>query len=144
MNCIKTFKLFEKISNINKEDIEDIFINLIDRFNIGISISESKAVRLPDDIYQYGLNDIDYENTYDSINIKLKNKEEIIYDGNFLQELEYSIKKTESYFNLKLGNIYLKIILDPIWFKSIDSLRYVIEGGSILKSPLCIEISFEI
>ena len=34
MNWIKDFKLFEKISQINKEDLEDIFINLIDRFDI--------------------------------------------------------------------------------------------------------------
>ena len=155
MKWIKYFKLFEKNSQINKEDLEDIFINLIDRFDIEISISESKSIRLPDDIC-YGrpsLNDIDYENTYDSINIKLKNKEDIIYDDNFLQELEYSIKKTESYYNLKLGNIYLNISGSAIWFKSFDSLRYQYESNknsflqptshSRIKTHY-IQISFEI
>lgn len=145
MKRIKTFKLFESTSNIEVEDLEDIFINLIDRFNIDLSISESKTIRLPDDeIYTIDhIKQLNYENKYNSINITLKNKEKIIFDENFLQELDYSIKKTESLYNLKLGNIYLKYV-DPIWVTSVDLIRYIIDGGSELKSPIYIEISFEI
>ena len=144
MKRIKSFTLFESFIEPEIEDLEDIFINLIDRFNIDLSISESKTIRLPDGIYtNTEISQLDYEDTYNSINIKLKNKEYIIYDEDFLQELEFSIKKTESFYNLKLGNIYLKKS-NPTWFTSVDLIRHSQMWGSELKSPIYIEISFEI
>jgi hypothetical protein len=86
MKYIKKYKLFES-EDFEKEDIKDIFIDLIDLYYIDVDI-EDRFIRTSDYEEKTGLN------------IKIKLNVELV---KIADELEYRLKKLKSYLNYRIS-----------------------------------------
>jgi hypothetical protein len=158
MRYVKSWKIFEN-DDYNKEDIQDIFIDM-DFHNLKIKeISTSKAIELPSDFVDNSRDLVlTFDNMYNSLSIKLQITDELVYNEDFFKDLKITIERLESVFNLKLKCIYISGYAYKIfnwWFKGLDvfkkTILNILSSGGLtterekesLKKPHFIELMFE-
>jgi hypothetical protein len=155
MKYVKSWKIFEN-DDYNKEDIQDIFIDM-DFYNLKIDeISTDNSIELPSDIVTNGRDFIiKDDNTYKSLSIRLKRNSELEYTDEFFEELKVCIERLEKFFNLKFKCIFLRRTNLTWWIRTIelfkDTIFNILSSGDLtterekesLKKPHFIELMFE-